>query len=57
MTSVPRDPLPDATLALLRDGYRFIPRRCERFGSDLFETRLLLRRAVCMRGPEAARLL
>ena len=53
---IPRDPLPDATLALLREGYPFISRRCDRFGSDLFETRLMLRPAICMRGAEAARI-
>lgn len=54
MPSIPRDPLPDSTLALLSEGYRFIPNRCDRFGSDIFETRLMLTRAICMRGAEAA---
>lgn len=53
---IPRDPAPDGSLALLREGYGFIPSRCRRFGSDLFETRLMLTRAVCMTGAEAARL-
>ncbi len=51
---IPRDPSPDSTLALLREGYSFIPERCRRFGSDLFETRLMLTKAVCMSGAEAA---
>ena len=46
----------DNALALLAEGYRFIGRRCERLGSDIFTTRIMLRQAVCMRGPEAARL-
>lgn len=46
----------DSTLALLAEGYQFLPRRCERLGSDIFTTRIMLRQAVCMRGPEAARL-
>jgi fatty-acid peroxygenase len=54
MSAIPRDPWPDSTLALLRDGYTFIPKRCERYRSDLFETRLMLQRAVCVHGPEAA---
>ncbi|WP_437300402.1 cytochrome P450 [Sorangium sp. So ce426] len=54
---IPRDPLPDSTLAMLMDPYRFIMRRCRLFGSDLFETRFLLQRTICMTGPEAARLL
>ena len=56
MPPIPRDPSPDSTLALLSEGYRFIGNRCRRFGSDLFETRLMLRRAVCISGAEAARL-
>jgi fatty-acid peroxygenase len=52
---IPRDG-PDGTLALLREGYEFVARRCDRHGSDLFETRLMLRRVVCLRGAEAARL-
>ncbi|WP_438029845.1 cytochrome P450 [Sorangium sp. So ce233] len=54
--AIPRDPLPDGTLALLADPYRLIQRRCRQLGADLFETRLLLQRTVCMTGPEAARL-
>ncbi len=55
MASIPRDKGPDSTLALLADGYTFIGTRCQRYGSDLFETRLMLQRAVCMTGEEAAR--
>ncbi len=54
MPAIPRDPSPDSSLALLSEGYAFIPNRCRRFGSDLFETRLMLTRAVCMSGAEAA---
>jgi fatty-acid peroxygenase len=56
MAQIPRDKGLDSTLALLFDGYRFISNRCRRYDSDLFETRLLLRKAICMRGAEAARL-
>ncbi|PWS37068.1 cytochrome P450 [Falsiroseomonas bella] len=56
MSSFPRDPAFDSTFALLREGYRFIPARCERLDTDVFETRLMLRRAICMRGEEAARM-
>src|SRR5688572_5911794 len=51
---IPRDPGLDHTLALAREGYEFIGNRCARLGTDIFETRLLLRRAVCMRGTAAA---
>ena len=56
MTRPPTDPLPDSTLAFRRDPYRFISRRCARFDSDVFQTRLMLEPAVCMIGAEAAEL-
>mgnify|MGYP002777818634 CR=1 FL=1 len=55
MSPIPRDPSADSTFALLSEGYTFISARCRRYQSDLFETRLMLRRAVCMLGEEAAR--
>ncbi len=57
MAPIPRDPSPDSTLALLSEGYTFISERCRRHRSDRFETRLMLQRAVCMTGEEAARVL
>lgn len=51
---VPRTRAPDSSLALLREGYAFIPSRCRGFGSDMFETRVMLSRVVCMSGPKAA---
>ena len=45
----------DSTLALLSDGYAFIPRRCQRYRSDVFETRLMLTKVVCMRGKKRPR--
>lgn len=56
MPPIPRDPAPDSTLALLNEGYRFIPNRCRDLGSDVFATRLMLRRAICAQGEDAARL-
>ena len=53
-TAIPRDRAPDSTLAFLTEGYTFVTRRCRRYGSDAFETRLLGERAVCMQGEEAA---
>ncbi|EWY38910.1 cytochrome P450 [Skermanella stibiiresistens SB22] len=55
MPGIPRDKSPDTTLALLREGYPFITNRCRQLGSDAFVTRMMLRRVVCMRGEEAAR--
>jgi fatty-acid peroxygenase len=54
-TAVPRDPAFDSTLALLSEGYAFIPNRCRSLGTDLFATRLMLSPALCMSGAEAAR--
>ncbi|WP_369066858.1 hypothetical protein [Kocuria carniphila] len=44
----------DSTLALAWQGYEFVSRRCERYGTDVFQTRLLLEPTVCLRGAEAA---
>jgi fatty-acid peroxygenase len=51
---IPRDGVFDSTFALKLDPYRFIGERCARLGSEVFETRLLLRRAYCMTGRDAA---
>src|SRR5688572_25347960 len=56
MAQIPSDPNPDSTLALLSQGYTYIPARCRRFRSDLFRTRLMLYPAICMLGEEAARI-
>jgi len=54
---IPRAPSFDATLQLLREGYRFISNRCDGLNTDIFRTRLMLCDVVCMRGPAAANLL
>ena len=56
MAGIPRDESLDGTLALLSNGYTFISDRCRRYGSDIFETRLMLRKAVCIMGEDAARI-
>ncbi|HET8701474.1 MAG TPA: cytochrome P450, partial [Nitrococcus sp.] len=56
MAEIPRDKSPESTLALAREGYMFIPNRCRRFRSDLFQARLLLQNTICMSGEETARL-
>lgn len=56
MRTIPRDTSIDGTLALLRDPYGFISERCRRYGADIFRTRIMLRPAICMSGPEAAAL-
>jgi fatty-acid peroxygenase len=52
----PSDANLDSTLSFLREGYRFTSRRCERYRSDVFETRLMMRKVFCARGEEAARM-
>lgn len=54
--NLPRDGLADSTAALLGAPYDYIGDTCSRLGSDLFETRILLRRTICMRGPRPAAL-
>jgi fatty-acid peroxygenase len=56
MSSIPVDRSPDSTLAFLREGYRFIGERCDRYGSDIFQTRLLLEPTICLRGRPAVEL-
>lgn len=46
----------DSTLAFLREGYLFIPNRCNSLKSDVFETRLLLRKVTCLNGHDAAKI-
>ncbi|MDG4799169.1 cytochrome P450 [Micromonospora sp. WMMD980] len=56
MTTMPSDRSPDSTLAFLREGYRFVGARCDRLGSDVVQTRLLLQPTICLRGRDAAEL-
>ncbi len=54
MTPIPRDPLPDSSVPLLADGYTFMAKRRRRLGSDTFATRLMLCKATCIVGEDAA---
>jgi fatty-acid peroxygenase len=53
---IAHDPAIDSTLAMMREGYPFIWNRCRRFESDIFTARIMGKPAVCIHGPEAARL-
>ena len=46
----------DSTLSFLREGFLFIPNRCNSLNSDVFETRLLLKKVICLNGYEAAKM-
>jgi len=55
MRQIPRDRTIDGTLSLVLEGYRFISNRCERYNTDIFQTRILLEQTICLRGEEAAK--
>ncbi|WP_128546967.1 hypothetical protein [Larkinella soli] len=55
-TTIPREKSFDSSIALLRDGFRFIQLRCRKHGSNLFRTRIMLQNTICLTGEEAARL-
>ena len=54
--TLPRTESLDSSLALLNEGYAFISSRCDELDADVFETRLLLQKTICMRGRDAAEL-
>jgi fatty-acid peroxygenase len=54
MSQIPTDFVPDSTLALALNGYQFISKGCDRHQSDIFQTRLLFEKTICMRGAQAA---
>ncbi|MCA9629862.1 MAG: cytochrome P450 [Myxococcales bacterium] len=56
MTNIPRTAFPDATIPVLRHGYEAIGRYCDQLNSDVFQTRLFLKRVICLRGEKCARL-
>lgn len=56
MTDIPHSTHFDESLQLLHEGYGFISNRCQDLQSDVFQTRLLGRRTICLKGEPAARL-
>ena len=51
---MPREEGIDHSLSLMREGYMYVLNRRHSFNSDIFETRLLGKKAICMGGKEAA---
>lgn len=51
---IPRDQGIDCTLALLTEGYNFIPNRLKRYQTNIFQSRLMGQKVICMSGKEAA---
>ena len=56
MPAIPQAPGFDSTLAVMREGFPFIWNRCQRLGTDIFQTRFMLQKTICLHGPEAAAL-
>lgn len=56
MTHIPHTRAFDSSLAFLQNGYEFISRHCREYHSDIFQTRIMLRRAYCVTGAEAAQM-
>ncbi len=56
MAPIPTDSALDSTLALALNGYQFISQGCQRHQSDVFQTRLLFEKTICLKGAEAARI-
>lgn len=51
---IPSDRLIDSTIPLVLEGYRFIPRRCERYHTEIFQGRVFLEKTIFFRGASAA---
>lgn len=55
--TIPQDKTLEGTIPLLiSDGYEFIKKRCDRYNTDIFETRLLLNKTICMSGEDAGKI-
>lgn len=53
---IPVEKCLDSTVALMKEGYLFIKNRTDRYQSELFQTRLLGQKVICMSGEEASKL-
>ena len=53
---MPKDAGFDKTLSVLKEGYEFILNRKEDLDTDVFETRILGEKAICLTGSEGAEL-
>lgn len=54
MTHIPKSSDIDSTFSIAADGYAFVSKTCRELKSDIFLTRLMLRKTICMKGKEAA---
>ncbi|AKG74868.1 cytochrome P450 [Salinicoccus halodurans] len=53
---IPKDEGLDKTLSVLKEGYEFILNRKEDLNTDVFETRILGEKTICLTGSEGAEL-
>ncbi|MGY4691608.1 cytochrome P450 [Salibacterium sp. K-3] len=51
---IPKEPGIDHTINLLAEGFHFISNRREQFQSNIFQTRIMGQKAICLSGKEAA---
>ena len=56
MSQIPQEKTIDNSLVLLKEGYKYIQNRCERYQSDIFQTRLLGEKVICLHGEEGAKI-
>ena len=45
----------DSTLLLTLNGYNFISQQCDRYQTNIFQTRLLFKPTICFKREEAAK--
>lgn len=57
MAPIPRDSHFDSTLRFARDPYRYVSRQRKRLGSELFETRFMFQKTICMVGRDCVQLI
>lgn len=55
MPTIPQVRILDSTLLLALNGYQFISQQCQRYQTNIFQTRLLFKKTICFKGEEAAR--
>lgn len=55
-SNMPEDKGFDQTLNVLKEGYDFVMSRNKALGSDVFETRILGEKTICLTGSRAAEL-
>lgn len=56
INKIPCEKTIDNSIFLLMEGYPFIQNRCYKYKTDIFKTRLLGQKAICMTGQEAAKI-